>query len=101
IPIPSEIVIPPAAYWATQGRYSLAGVVIAGTTGSYLGAAITYWVALWIGRPLMVRYGRYIFCPESKLLRAERWLSRYEAGEFFTYIGLQQALWGPVMLYRS
>jgi len=58
IPIPSEIVIPPAAYWATQGRYSLAGVVIAGTTGSYLGATITYWVALWIGRPLMVRYGR-------------------------------------------
>jgi len=83
IPIPSEIVIPPAAYWATQGRYSLAGVVIAGTTGSYLGAAITYWVALWIGRPLMVRYGRYIFCPESKLLRAERWLSRYEAGGIF------------------
>jgi membrane protein DedA with SNARE-associated domain len=83
IPIPSEIVIPPAAYWATQGRYSLAGVVIAGTTGSYLGAAITYWVARWIGRPLMVRYGRYIFCPESKLLRAERWLSRYEAGGIF------------------
>ena len=83
IPIPSEIVIPPAAYWATQGRYSLAGVVIAGTTGSYLGAAITYWVARWIGRPLMVRYGRYIFCPEGKLLRAERWLSRYEAGGIF------------------
>lgn len=82
-PIPSEIVIPPAAYWATQGRFSMSGVVLAGTFGSYLGAAITYWVARWLGRPLLVRYGAYIFCPEDKLLRAERWVARYEAGGVF------------------
>src|SRR5207249_6969976 len=57
IPIPSEIVIPPAAYWAAQGRYSFGGVVLAGTAGSYLGAAATYWAARWLGRPLLVRYG--------------------------------------------
>lgn len=82
-PIPSEIVIPPAAYWATQGRYSFTGVVLAGTVGSYLGAAATYWVARWLGRPLLVRYGAYLFCPEHKLIRGERWLSRYEAGGVF------------------
>lgn len=82
-PVPSELVIPPAAYWATQGRYSFWGVVIAGTVGSYLGAAATYWVARWVGRPLLVRYGAYVFCPEAKLLRAERWLARYEAGGVF------------------
>src|SRR5207249_251595 len=37
IPIPSEIVIPPAAYWAAQGRYSFGGVVLAGTAGRLLG----------------------------------------------------------------
>src|SRR3989442_14302956 len=83
IPIPSEIVLPPAAYWAGQGRYSFGGVVLAGTAGSYLGAAATYWAARWLGRPLLVRYGRYVFCPEAKLLRAERWLARYEAGGVF------------------
>lgn len=83
IPIPSEVVIPPAAYWATQGRYSFSGVVLAGTLGSYLGAAATYWTARWLGRPLLIRYGRYLFCPEDKLLRAERWLARYEAGGVF------------------
>ena len=83
IPIPSEIVIPPAAYWAAQGRYSFGGVVLAGTIGSYLGAAATYWAARWLGRPLLVRYGQYVFCPENKLLRAERWLARYEAGGVF------------------
>lgn len=82
-PIPSEVVIPPAAYWAAQGRYSLFGVVIAGTLGSYLGAAATYWAARWLGRPLLVRYGKYLLCPEDKLLRAERWLARYEAGGVF------------------
>src|SRR2546428_1264064 len=83
IPIRREIVIPPAAYWAAQGRYSFGGVVLAGTAGSYLGAAATYWAARWLGRPLLVRYGRYLFCPEAKLLRAERWLARYEAGGVF------------------
>lgn len=82
-PIPSEVVIPPAAYWATQGRYSFHGVVLAGTLGSYLGAAATYWVARWLGRPLLILYGKYLFCPEAKLLRAERWLARYEAGGVF------------------
>jgi len=82
-PIPSEIVIPPAAYWAAQGRFSMSGVVLAGTLGSYIGAAITYWAARWLGRPLLVRYGAYIFCPEDKLLRAERWVARYEAGGVF------------------
>lgn len=82
-PVPSEVVIPPAAYWAAQGRYSFWGVVLAGTVGSYLGAAVTYWVARWLGRPLVVRYGQYFFVPEAKLLRAERWLARYEAGGVF------------------
>lgn len=82
-PIPSEIVIPPAAYWAGQGRFSFMGVVLAGTLGSYLGAAATYWAARWLGRPLLIRYGNWIFCSEAKLLRAERWLARYEAGGVF------------------
>jgi len=83
LPLPSEVVIPPAAYWAAQGKYNFWGVILAGTLGSYLGAAVMYWVSRWIGRPLVVRYGKYFFIPESKLLRAERWLSRYEAGGIF------------------
>ena len=65
------------------GRFSFTGVVLAGTFGSYLGAAATYWAARWLGRPLMVTYGYLVFCPEDKLLRAERWLARYEAGGIF------------------
>lgn len=83
LPLPSEVVIPPAAYWAAQGKYNFWGVILAGTVGSYLGATVMYWASRWIGRPLVVRYGKYFFVPESKLLRAERWLARYEAGGVF------------------
>jgi len=82
-PVPSELVIPPAAYWAAQGRYTLWGVVLAGTVGSYLGAAATYWAARAIGRPLVLRYGGWLLVTEAKLLHAERWLQRYEAGGIF------------------
>src|SRR5437868_14218612 len=72
-PVPSEIVIPPAAFLAAQGQLSFAGVIIAGTVGSYLGSAITYWASRLIGRPLIVKYGRFVLIAPKKLEHAERW----------------------------
>ena len=69
-PVPSEIVIPPAAFLAAQGKLSFTGVVLAGTLGSYLGAAITYWVSRLIGRPLIVKYGRLKCCANQRPARA-------------------------------
>jgi membrane protein DedA with SNARE-associated domain len=83
-PVPSEIVIPPAAFLAAQGKLSFAGVILAGTVGSYLGAAVTYWVSRLVGRPLIVRFGKFFFLTPQKLEDSERWLARYEAsGVFF------------------
>jgi membrane protein DedA with SNARE-associated domain len=82
-PVPSEIVIPPAAFLAARGDLSVSGVIIAGTVGSYLGSAITYWVARAVGRPLIVRFGRFFFLSADKLARGEAWLIRYEAGGVF------------------
>src|SRR4030095_1053488 len=73
-PVPSEIVIPPAAFLAAPGKLSFTGVVLAGTIGSYLGSAITYWASRLIGRPLIVKYGRFVFLTPKKLGGAERWL---------------------------
>jgi len=82
-PVPSEIVIPPAAFLAAQGNLTLTGVIAAGTLGSYLGAAITYWICRLVGRPIIIRFGRYFFVSPEKLERAEIWLARYEAGGVF------------------
>jgi membrane protein DedA with SNARE-associated domain len=78
VPIPSEVIIPPAAYLAhTQGQLSLAGVVVAGTLGSWVGAAIMYWGSRWLGRPLVMRIGPYIGVAAAKLRLAEAWAARY------------------------
>src|SRR5256885_2368545 len=83
IPLPAEVVVPPAAFLAAQGRLSLTGVILASTLGAYLGAAVMYWFSLWLGRPLVVKFGRFILFPPKKLDEAEHWLARYEAGGVF------------------
>ena len=83
IPVPSEIVIPPAAFLAARGDLSLTGVILAGTLGSYIGSALSYWIALWVGRPILLRFGKYFLIGPDKLERAEVWLQRYEAGGVF------------------
>jgi membrane protein DedA with SNARE-associated domain len=83
-PLPSEVVIPPAAYWASRGHLDFWGVVVAGTLGSWFGATVSYAVGRWLGRPVIMRYGKYVFVPEKKWLLAERWIQHYSvAGVFF------------------
>lgn len=78
IPLPSEVVIPPAAHLAhTRGGMSLTGIVIAGTVGSWIGAAVMYWGARLVGRPLLMRYGRYVLIPPDKIAGAEAWANHY------------------------
>ena len=83
IPLPAEAVVPMAAFVAAQGRLNLVGVILASTLGAYIGAAIMYWLSLWLGRPLVVKFGRFILFPPKKLEEAEHWLTRYEAGGIF------------------
>jgi membrane protein DedA with SNARE-associated domain len=79
VPVPSELVIPPAAHWAKTNQVPLGivGIVIAGTIGSWLGATAMYWVSRWAGRPLIMRYGRYVMISEDKVAGAERWAAHY------------------------
>jgi membrane protein DedA with SNARE-associated domain len=86
VPIPSEMIIPPAAYLAdTQGGMSWLGIVIAGTLGSWAGASLMYWGARVLGRPLVMRYGPYIGLSRTKIELAEHWSARYEStGVFFS-----------------
>jgi membrane protein DedA with SNARE-associated domain len=80
VPIPSEVIIPPAAYLAhTQGQLSFLGVVLAGTAGSWVGAALMYWGARLLGRPIILRFGRYVGLGQSKVELAERWCAHYGA----------------------
>lgn len=86
VPIPSEVIIPPAAYLArTQGQLSVFGVILAGTVGSWVGASVMYWGARWLGRPVVLRLGPYVGVAAAKVEMAEAWSARYGGlGVFFS-----------------
>ena len=76
-PVPSEIVMPPAAFWAAQGRMDFWGVVAAGTLGSLFGSLVTYYAAQFLGRPVVARFGKYFFMSEEKVAMAEAFILRH------------------------
>ena len=85
LPVPSELVMPPAGYWAAKGEMNFALVVVCGVVGSIIGALANYYGAQWVGRPLIQRYGKYILLSEKNLLRSERFFAQH--GEISTLIG--------------
>ena len=85
LPIPSELVMPPAGYLAQQGRMSMALAILCGTVGSLVGAYANYFAAKHLGRPLVLRYGRYVGISESKFAKVERYFQKH--GEVSTFIG--------------
>src|SRR5204863_9513703 len=85
LPVPSELVMPPAGYWAAKGQMSFPLVLLSGILGSILGALANYYGAQLIGWPLIRRYGKYVLLSEKNLLRSERFFA--EHGEISTLIG--------------
>jgi membrane protein DedA with SNARE-associated domain len=83
VPIPSEIVMPPAAYWAAQGRMDFWLVVLAGTAGSLFGSLAGYGVSRAVGAPVVTRYGRFFLLPPDKIEAAEDWVREYGVGGIF------------------
>ena len=78
IPLPSELIIPPAVLAAqTSGNMSLTGIIIAGTIGSWVGASVMYWLSRWAGRPLVLKYGKLFFIPPAKVEMAESWFAKF------------------------
>ena len=79
-PIPSEIVLPFAGVVARRGGATLAGMIVAATIGSVVGALVLYGIAAAIGperlRAFVVRYGRWFRLTVDDLERAERWFDR-------------------------
>src|ERR1043166_456527 len=85
IPVPSELVMPPAGYLAFQGKMNMAVAILCGTVGSLIGAYANYFVSHYLGRPLILKYGKYVLIPPDKFVRVERFFLKH--GEISTFIG--------------
>ena len=90
IPFPSEVVVPPAAYKAAAGELNVFLVVLFATLGADIGALINYYLARWIGRPLVYRFagsrfGHMCLIDREKVDKAERYFDRH--GAVSTFVG--------------
>ena len=90
IPFPSEVVIPFAAYKAAEGDLNVFLVVIAGTVGALIGALVNYYLAKYLGRPLVYKFsdstiGKMLLLSKDKVVHAEEYFIRN--GKTSTFIG--------------
>ena len=92
IPFPSEIVIPPAAYVASkpESDLNIFLVVLFGTLGAIIGALINYYLALWLGRPIIYKFadsklGHLLLLSSDKIKKAEDYFNDH--GKVSTFIG--------------
>jgi membrane protein DedA with SNARE-associated domain len=114
VPLPSEIVMPTAGYFVFKypNQFSLIGVAIAGTLGCAIGSAAAYWIGRAGGRPLLLKYGRYVLISQADSDRADRLFARHgNSVTFFsrllpvirTYIslpaGIAEMNFGRFLLY--
>jgi membrane protein DedA with SNARE-associated domain len=85
LPLPSELVMPPAGYLAAKGEMSFAVVVACGVLGSLLGSLANYGLARWLGRAFFLRLGKYVLLTERGLDRSERYFATH--GEISVFMG--------------
>jgi membrane protein DedA with SNARE-associated domain len=83
IPLPSEIIMPFAGYLVYTGRFHLLWAATAGALGCNVGSVIAYEIGYHGGRPLVERYGSYIFIGKHDLELAERFFARFGAAAVF------------------
>lgn len=86
IPLPSEIIMPLAGWLLVHNTAAdapiwlqLVWAGIVGGAGCLLGSVIAYWIGRWGGRPLVIKYGKYVLINHEHLDVAERWLVRWGA----------------------
>ena len=91
IPFPSEAVVPPAAWKAAAtGEMNVYLVVVFATLGALIGAFINYYLAVWLGRPIVYkfansRFGHMCLIDEAKVKNAEEYFDKH--GAFSTFFG--------------
>jgi membrane protein DedA with SNARE-associated domain len=86
-PIPSEFIMPLAGYMAAQGKLSLFGIIVAGMTGSVLGALPFYYMGRKLGEDRLKEFadnhGRWLTLSRKDIERAKRWFDRHGGAAMF------------------
>ena len=85
IPFPSEIVLIPAGYLASQGEMDITYIMMSAVLGSLVGAFVNYYLAFTLGRKFLLRYGKYFFISHEALQKMEHYFKKH--GHISTFTG--------------
>jgi len=83
VPLPSEIIMPFSGYLVSTGRFNLHLASITGALGCAIGSTISYFAGYYGGRPLILKYGKYILISKHELDRADRFFTRFGSSAVF------------------
>lgn len=85
IPFPSEVVMIPAGYLAHLGQMNLFVAILCGVLGSLTGALLNYYLALFLGREILIKFGKYVFFDEKTMIKMENFFAKH--GHISTFSG--------------
>ncbi|WDL74470.1 DedA family protein [Helicobacter winghamensis] len=85
IPFPSEVVMIPAGFLAHQGEMNFFIAILCGILGSLSGALLNYYLALYFGRELLIKWGKYFFFDEKTMVKMENFFAKH--GHISTFSG--------------
>jgi len=85
VPIPSEVVMIPAGMAVAQQQLTFGLVVFMGVFGNVLGAVFSYYLALWLGRPILLKIGRFFFIKPATINKIELFFAKH--GEISVFTG--------------
>ena len=77
IPIPSEVILPYAGFLASRGILNWHLAALAGGIGCLLGSMLSYWIGIKVGRPFLIKYGRWLLISEKDIFIADKFIVRY------------------------
>lgn len=84
IPIPSEIVLGFAGFLVHRGIFTYLMACLVGTLAGLVGSLLSYAIGYYGGRPILLRYGKFLLLSHQKLHMADNWFHRYGGIAVFT-----------------
>ena len=83
VPIPSELVMPAAGFMASQGEFSLPVVLVINSVAALVGSGIGYWVGAAGGKPLLLKYGKFILVRRHDIEKTEAYFAKHGKATIF------------------
>lgn len=83
VPIPSELVFPFAGFLASKGVFSLPVLLFINSAGAMLGSGIGYWIGAAGGKPLLLKYGKYLLIRKHDIEKTQQWFERHGKATIF------------------